>query len=185
MKRWILLSFSVMAAVFLSACTAFPLGGFPAEGLRELWDQMEKIAEDLGEIQLSCDEELIGIRTAGEDSYTGSYSYESGWEEKTLPERKKEPAEEKAAAVDGRDVVFGGASLHGRSIRLSGKIRTISGSAAVRIRQNWEVTILTPREDGTFEICLDLESGGNYIMVDYENFCGQILLEAVKSEEDR
>ena len=50
------------------------------------------------------------------------------------------------------------------------------GKATVRIRQNEEVKELSVDQDGIFETDLNLENGGNYIMVSYEDFQGSVTL---------
>lgn len=65
-----------------------------------------------------------------------------------------------------------------RTLHVSGTVRTKSGSAVVRIRQNELVTEPQLREDGSFAVTLHCSGGGNYIMVDYEDFCGDIVLHA-------
>lgn len=57
-----------------------------------------------------------------------------------------------------------------------GTITTESGKATVRIRQNWDVTELETDEEGNFETNLSLDNGGNYIMINYEDFTGTIEL---------
>lgn len=118
---------------------------------------LDGIAEDIGDSQLTGDEDLIGTRvlTSDEDSYAGEYTVDCDH-------------------VTGRDVVFGGASIHNRELFLSGIVKAESGKATIRIRQNDEVVELEPDADGNFETTLKLDNGGNYIMVVYENFSGTL-----------
>ena len=71
-------------------------------------------------------------------------------------------------------MVFGGGSVESRKLYLCGYMVTYSGKAVVRIRMNEDVVELEPDEEGYFETSLNLEGGGNYIMVKYENFCGTV-----------
>lgn len=123
----------------------------------EMQEFLDGVAENIGDSQITHDEDLIGTRVLadGADSYTGEYT---------------------AACSDmtGRDVVFGGASIYDRALFLSGTIKTESGKATVRIRMNDEVLEPYPDADGNFETTLKLESGGNYIMVVYEDFSGSV-----------
>ena len=118
---------------------------------------LEEWAGKLGQTQITDGKDLIGSREAGIDDYIGSYEAE-------------------CEDDSGRDVIFGGASTKERTLCVSGTVRTESGSATVRIRLNDEVIELTPDENGDFETELSLESGGNYIMVLYEDFTGTVEL---------
>ena len=125
----------------------------------EMQEFLDGVAENIGEGQITDDEDLIGTRvlTDNADSYAGKYTSE-------------------CKSMAGRDVVFGGASIHNRELLLSGTIKTESGKAAIRIRLNDEAFELDPDTDGCFETTLKLDSGGNYIMVDYEDFSGSVEL---------
>ena len=120
--------------------------------------RLDSAAAQIGRSQITDDRELIGERTC-DDEYTGDYRAECG-------------------GKTGRDVVFGGGSVEARTLHVSGIIRTKFGSAAVRIRQNEQVTEPQLREDGSFAVTLHCSGGGNYIMVDYDDFCGDIVLHA-------
>lgn len=123
----------------------------------EMQEFLDGIAEDIGDSQLTGDEDLIGTRvlTSDEDSYAGEYTADCDH-------------------VTGRDVVFGGASIHNRELFLSGIVKVESGKATIRIRLNDEVIELEPDVEGNFETTLKLDNGGNYIMVVYEDFSGTL-----------
>ena len=123
----------------------------------EMQDFLDGVVENIGDSQITDDEDLIGTRTLADsdDSYAGEYTAE-------------------CESVTGRDVIFGGASIHNRDLFLSGHIETESGKATVRIRMNDEVVELEPDADGYFETTLKLNNGGNYIMVVYEDFSGTV-----------
>jgi len=74
--------------------------------------------------------------------------------------------------------VFGGASIHSRELHVYGTVRCNSGNAVVKIRQNEEVNALSLEDNGKFETNLSCTSGGNYIMIDYEDFNGNVELHA-------
>lgn len=135
-----------------------------------MFEHMENWVGRLGKNQLTEDGDLYGIRILAEemDTYIGTYSAE-------------------CTDVTGRDVVFGGASTQARELVLSGTICADEGEAVIRIRRNDEVKELEPEEDGRFEMDLELESGGNYIMVDYDAFSGTVELNCSGAvyEEDR
>lgn len=144
----------LLLAVLLIGLTGCRLNYMEPEEMREFLDG---VVEDIGDSQITDDEDLIGTRVLADsgDTYTGDYT---------------------AACSDmsGRDVVFGGASIHNRELFLSGAIQTESGKATVRIRMNEEVFELEPNTDGYFETTLKLDNGGNYIMVVYEDFSGSV-----------
>lgn len=128
-------------------------------------ERFEEWADDLGQTQMTEDKDLIGSREAGIDDYIGSY--------------------EAACENDsGKDVIFGGSSTKTRTLYVSGTVKTESGSATVRIRLNDEVIELTPDENGDFETELSLKSGGNYIMVLYEDFTGTVELRSTYDASD-
>ena len=122
----------------------------------EMQDFLDGVVENIGDSQITDDDDLIGERLLiDNDSYAGEYSAECNH-------------------MTGRDVVFGGASIHNRDLFLSGHIETESGNATVRIRMNSEVVELEPDSDGHFETTLKLDNGGNYIMVIYDVFSGVV-----------
>lgn len=124
---------------------------------------LENLSGIIGSFQITSDCELIGERSCGEDAYTGRY-----WAE--------------CEGNTGKDVVFGGASLESRKLCVFGCVDTWSGRAVIRIRMNGDVTELEPDEDGYFETELKLDSGGNYIIVRYENFTGTVQLTSKTKE---
>lgn len=128
-------------------------------------ERLEDWANKLGQTQITDSKDLIGNREVFIDDYAGLY--EAACEEDS-----------------GRDVIFGGASTEERTLYVSGNIKTESGSASVRIRLNKEVMVLTPDENGNFETKLSLESGGNYIMVLYEEFTGTVELRSTYEIND-
>lgn len=123
----------------------------------EMQDFLDGVVENIGDSQITDGKDLIGTRTLADsdDAYAGAYTAECD-------------------CVTGRDVVFGGASIHNRTLFLSGHIETESGTATVRIRLNEDVVELEPDADGCFETTLKLENGGNYIMVVYEDYSGKL-----------
>ena len=127
---------------------------------------LDGVVEDIGDSQVTDDDDLIGERLmVDDDSYVGEYTAES-------------------SHMTGRDVVFGGASIHNRDLFLSGHIETESGNTTVRIRMNSEVIELEPDADGHFETTLKLDNGGNYIMVIYEDFSGMLKMTCEYMDEE-
>lgn len=157
MKRIVVCFLVVMLLISLTACR---LNYMDSDDIHAFFSNL---AENLGSSQITDDDKLIGKRVA-DDAYTGTYYSDCG-------------------GSTGRDVIFGGGSIEERTLYISGVVKTESGSATVRIRLNEEVTVLMPDENGYFKTELSLTSGGNYIMLLYEDFQGTVELtsEYVKS----
>ena len=133
----------------------------------EMKEFLDGVVENIGDSQVTDDDDLIGARLqVDDDSYVGEYTAE-------------------CSHMTGRDVVFGGASIHNRDLFLSGHIETESGNTTVRIRMNSEVIELEPDADGYFETTLKLDNGGNYIMVIYEDFSGMLKMTCEYMDEEK
>ena len=143
----------LLLTVLLLSLTGCRSDFMEPEAMKEFLDG---VVENIGDSQITDDDDLIGARLmVDDDSYVGEYTAE-------------------CSHMTGRDVVFGGASIHNRDLFLSGHIETESGNATVRIRMNSEVVELEPDSDGHFETTLKLDNGGNYIMVIYDVFSGVV-----------
>lgn len=128
---------------------------------------LDGVVENIGDSQITDDKDLVGERLlTDDDSYAGEYTAE-------------------CCHMTGRDVVFGGASIHNRALFLYGHIETESGKATIRIRMNDEVVEIEPDADGYFETTLKLENGGNYIMVIYEDFSGMLEMTCEYMDEEK
>ena len=133
----------------------------------EMKEFLDGVVENIGDNQITDDDDLIGARLlVDDDSYVGEYTAE-------------------CSHMTGRDVVFGGASIHNRALFLSSHIDAESGKATVRIRMNSEVIELEPDADGYFETTLKLDNGGNYIMVIYEDFSGMLKMTCEYMDEEK
>ena len=128
-------------------------------------EQMKEWSNRFGKTQITEDESLMGKRTLENDGdyYIGSYVSD-------------------ISHATGRDVIFGGAIIEERKIILKGTIDVGTGQARIRVRMNEEVVYLEPNESGIFEKEFSLESGGNYIMIDYENFTGNVELTCLEGD---
>lgn len=83
---------------------------------QQIVDDFDSIVHVISLTQITRDSKLIGKReNAGKDTYIGSYS-------------------SSCISENGRDVVFGGASVKDRKIKLKVKILTESGAASLRVR---------------------------------------------------
>lgn len=106
--------------------------------------------------QITSDKKLIGKRSfVDKDTYIGSYF-------------------SSCISENGRDVVFGGASIKDRKINLKVKILTESGAASLRVRTGSDVKEYSVDENGIIEKTFDFNSGGNYAMIIYNNFTGTV-----------
>ncbi len=152
-----------LVLVILPLLTACGIRNMEAETCLEF---LEGLASNLGASQITGDGDLMGERVCGDDAYTGSYLAECN-------------------GGTGRDVIFGGGSTESRRLRVYGRILADRGQAEVRIRMNEAVVVLETDEEGRFETELRLKSGGNYIMVDYEDFSGTVELNSVCLPPDR
>ena len=161
MKKVMLIGILLCMVMSLTACD---LKDATPEAMHQTIDG---IVGWFGSGQLSKDDELIGKRTAEDDLFSGRYTAQ-------------------VAGETGRDVVFGGSSILTRTIRLDAEIKAEAGTAEIRVRMNDEVISLTPDEDGRITTVLHFVSGGNYIMVDYENFTGPVEMtcEELQDEEN-
>lgn len=143
----------LMAAMLLCTMSGCSQDWKPAE----IVERFDDFTEKLSKTQITWDHELIGKRTLiGENCYTGEYTAEC----------------EDAA---GRDVVFGGISVHECRLKVSAAVETRQGEAVFRVRLGTKVQEYTA-EKGEFMLELALDGGGNYIMVDYEDFTGCVQL---------
>lgn len=149
MRRTMTLVLCVCTMVLFSACQFSTLSG------HEMVDQFDRIVGKLGQSQITADEDLIGTRENEENSYTGTYRSTCNGD-------------------TGRDAVFGGASIEERALCVSGYVHSVCGEAKIRIRMNGEVIVLQCDEDGYFSTTLNCSSGGNYVMVLYDEFTGTV-----------
>lgn len=154
------------AVLLLFACVLLYLPGCRLNDMEpdEMDAYLDGVVEKIGDSQITDDDDLIGQRDLGDDTYCGSYVANCNNQ-------------------TGRDVVFGGASIHERVLLCHGSVQVESGTAEIRIRLNDEVIILQTDEKGGFETKLHLKSGGNYIMIDYSNFSGSVEMFCQDSKE--
>lgn len=123
---------------------------------RQIVDDFDSIVHIISLTQITRESKLIGKReNVGKDSYIGSYS-------------------SSCISEYGRDVVFGGASVKDRKIKLKVKILKESGGASIRVRTNSYVEDYSVDENGNFEKTFDFDGGGNYAMIIYNNFTGTV-----------
>lgn len=123
---------------------------------QQIVDDFDSIVHVISLTQITRDSKLIGKReNVGKDTYIGSYS-------------------SSCISEYGRDVVFGGASVKDRKVKLKVKILKESGGASIRVRTNSYVEDYSVDENGNFEKTFDFDNGGNYVMIIYNNFTGTV-----------
>ncbi|MCC8016279.1 MAG: hypothetical protein LIO43_02590 [Clostridiales bacterium] len=69
--------------------------------------------------------------------------------------------------------MFGGGSVKNRNLKIRGVIACRNGSAYICVKENNRIYKITADKNGKFETSLNFKSGGNYIMIYYENFSGK------------
>ena len=161
MKKQSVLVLVVLLFVLLHLYTEWKFENDPPKGVVA---QVEEWVGELGETRLTKDAKLIGQRQTGSDDDTGTYRAEC--EDKT-----------------GQEVLFGGGSIRRRELKVSGTLKTQSGTAAVQIKTGKETTQLTPNENGTFETTVSLTTGGSYVVVVYDHFAGEVEIEVEYIDE--
>jgi len=148
MKRLLIILICVVMVFALSGCS-----GNWKDNVVDSWDNL---ANTFSKSQITKNEDLLGSRTLdGDDYYIGSYTAE-------------------CESADGRDVVFGGASVYEKKLKVTAKVETQSGLATFRIRIGADVEEHTADENGNLELELELGSGNIYVMIDYEDFTGSV-----------
>lgn len=162
MKKVIVGTLLICVLTVLFGCSSWNNN---SDGIKII-EQVKDWTETLGKKQITKDSDLCGERILEQegDYYSGSYNAQ-------------------IEQITGRDVVFGGAGTEERTIICSGNIDRESGSIKIRVRMNEEVVYISPNENGHFEKEFSFESGGNYIMVDYEDFTGSIELRCTEGED--
>lgn len=150
-----------LVSLFLLFCIVFGCSACSKQNAdpQKILNVYEKVVAACGRTQITKTEDLIGNRVLKEDSYVGTY----------LATCQNE---------SGRDVVFGGGSLQERKVKIHGTIQTQSGSATLSVRLGEGKQEITTDKDGNFEALLEMNGGGNYIMLDYAQFEGVVKLYA-------
>ena len=157
MKRLIISILCIVMVLSFAGCS-----GNWKDNAVDGWD---KLTNSLSKSQITKDDDLIGERTLSDDDYyTGSYTAE-------------------CSNADGRDVIFGGASVYEKKLKVTAKVETTSGKATFRIRLGSEVEEHTADEEGNLELDLELESGNIYVMIDYSEFTGSVEMTCKYSDE--
>ncbi len=113
------------------------------------------VVEIIGKSQLTSNFSLIGERYDETDDYTGSY--------KGTTEKKS-----------GQDVAYGGCSLSGVDLKISGSVDTKSGKVKIFTRNGKTIDQIEVDENGPFSREINFDGGDSYILVQYDKFTGTI-----------
>ena len=144
---------AVILTVFMLVCSSGCC--FFEFDAQNIMDGIENTAQRLGKSQITEDTNLIGRRLTGTDGFTGVYKVS-------------------CVGANGRDAIFGGGSIEKKTIRLTVKISVVSGNARLRVRNNFDAEVFPLENSEYYEFIFTFDSGGKYIMIDYENFSGSI-----------
>ncbi|MDE5984248.1 MAG: hypothetical protein K2H13_03235 [Eubacterium sp.] len=142
---------TIILCIIVMLCAMF----FQVVEVDDILNFYTSTVESLGSRQLTSKLNMIGERYDKIDDYTGSYKCS-------------------AENVTGRDVIYGGCSVDRIKLNLKGKADTQSGELKIRIRLGYGVEYITINDDGTFDELLEFDGGGNYIIIEYEDFTGEI-----------
>lgn len=142
---------TIILCIIVMLCAMF----FQVADVDDILHFYTNTVEFLGSRQLTSKLNLIGERYDEKDDYTGAYKCS-------------------ADNVTGRDVIYGGCSVDKIKLNLKGKADTQSGELKIRIRYGYDVEYITIQEDGSFDELLEFEGGGNYIIIEYKDFTGEI-----------
>ncbi|MDE6470865.1 MAG: hypothetical protein K2L19_07610 [Eubacterium sp.] len=142
---------TIILCIIVMLCAMF----FQVVEVDDVLNFYTSTVEYLGSRQLTSKLNLIGERYDKIDDYTGSYKCS-------------------AENVTGRDVIYGGCSVDKIKLNLKGKSDTQSGELKIRVRLGYDVEYITINEDGAFDELLEFDGGGNYIIIEYKDFTGEI-----------
>lgn len=142
---------TIILCIIVMLCAMF----FQVVEVDDIFNFYTNTVEYLGRHQLTSKLNLIGERYDENDDYTGSYKCS-------------------VDNVTGRDVIYGGCSVDKIKLNLKGKVDTQSGELKIRVRYGYDVEYVTMNEDGSFDEILEFDSGGNYIIIEYKDFTGEI-----------
>lgn len=154
-------------AVSISACSAHKAVGFfhdifssinetdIVEGAKDFWSEL---VESLGNYSITDDDKLIGTRTVDADGYFSGEYYAQCYRQ------------------TAKESVFGGTSVHSRDVTVKADIKTVSGDVTVRVRKNGDIFEFKTDSNGKLTQSFNFESGGNYVMLVYDDFSGTVNL---------
>lgn len=151
MKKLLAVALVIFLLHTLFSCSSF--------GKDQVITWYDNVLKTLSKELITSDQKLIGERRFTDDQYVGAYSADCD-------------------GADGRDVIFGGASIETRRIKISAEVERSSGSVTIRLCLGTETVDYVPDENGIFEKEIVFKGAENYIMLDYEDFTGTVALSA-------
>ncbi len=145
--------------VIVMGLTAVFNGG--ASVKNEIIKGYDSVIQMFSEKGISKDKELTGKREYGIDSYVGTYKAEYNKETK-------------------KEVIFGGTALHrqnGEHIGLNIKLEKTNGNIEVKVKLG-EKEIALIEDTGEYSDNIYIDGQSYYLVIELENFVGNIEIEA-------
>lgn len=123
----------------------------------DILNTYDKFNRAIGDLNLTKDYKLKGHRTFGKDHYVGEYQV-------------------KYENFKGKEILFGGTTIEretGESIHLKIEVSDSFGNINIymRLKDKQEPLIF---EDGTYEFDFNVKDGSNYLIIEAENYSGNI-----------
>lgn len=135
--------------------------GCSPEGFNKNYD---KLTKKVGEMVLTSDKQLKGKRIFGENNYLGKYSVEYD-------------------NASSKEVLFGGTSVESqKDIHIKITINNSKGTIKI-IQQLQEETKELADKDGTYEYDFEIKTGSNYLVINTDNYSGNVNIEISKKGE--
>lgn len=152
-------SAKVLVAAVLPLCLIFGLAGCSSD---ENWkdtiiNDFNDMLQHFSEYALTKDRDLIGYKTKGEDTYTGSYTAEYD-------------------GFNGKEYLFGGTGLerdNGNDLTITYKLQVTSGSAKLFWLDKDDESIITEADSADTD-SITLNEGDHYLVFEGENFSGAL-----------
>ena len=145
MRKFVIVIFVIICTIFLTGCSKDRV-------IKTLDDASKKFGDEV----LTKDNNLIGKRSFGIDHYTGTYvsSYEN---------------------ITKKETIFGGTTLNRDEDNIHIKIylEKVSGEITIKMNLKEEEKVLT-KDSGLYEFDFNVKSGSNYLVIDTNNFTGNV-----------
>lgn len=145
MRKFVIVIFVIICSIFLTGCSKDRV-------IKTLDDASKKFGDEV----LTKDNNLIGKRSFGIDHYTGTYvsSYEN---------------------ITKKETIFGGTTLNRDEDNIHIKIylEKVSGEITIKMNLKEEEKVLT-KDSGLYEFDFNVKSGSNYLVIDTNNFTGNV-----------
>lgn len=146
--------------MFLSANCILSLTGCGEFAKDKVLDKYNQAVESVGDMVIHKDNELVGNREMGVNSYVGTYTAEYD-------------------NFTGQEILFGGTSVekgNGTTLKWHAESNSKTGTFTLSFAGGSDPVSVLMDDEGEFEEEIELASGSNYIYMDGENFTGNIQL---------